>query len=88
MILKNEIDIYDPDKDCHLQIILIYEINSNDPDKDYHLQMILRQRKLLEEQARVIRHLRRRLAVGTEAVLDTLHAHALAKVQETGVLHH
>jgi hypothetical protein len=54
--------------------------------------MILRQRRMLEEQGRIIRHLTRRLASGPEAALqrsradgseaqvESLHADALSKV--------
>jgi hypothetical protein len=50
------------------------------------LQMILRQRRMLEEQGRIIRHLTRRLASGSEAAVrseaqvESLHADALSKV--------
>jgi hypothetical protein len=55
------------------------------------LQMILRQRRMLEEQGRIIRHLTRRLAGcpeaaarsradGSEAQVESLHADALSKV--------
>jgi hypothetical protein len=56
------------------------------------LQMILRQRRMLEEQGRIIRHLTRRLASGPEAAVrsrvadgseaqvESLHADALSKV--------
>ena len=47
--------------------------------------MILRQRRLLEDQARVIRHLTRRLAAtttaGSEVGVEILEADALAKVR-------